>query len=340
MIRYKINKISEIDTDQLSDFYKKTYYQRYKNLTSNWRWWYRVGYTEFEPLILSIDQQIIGQAGLLPVDLKIKKKIIKAIWFIDFVILPEFRSKGFGQILTKEWMKICPNQITLCNNQSLKVFQKFGWKNNLATKRLIRPINPLKFFPIIKKYNFNFTNKILRYFIKRKFNRNTSISPYKIGNNFKVIVESFKIKKFIKNIEVAEIIRDEKWLIWRLIECPYSNDIHFFEYNNNFAIVHIFSSNNIKRLNILYTYYTDEEQEDELLVLILNWAIKNNFDMVWSVSESKKFKNIFPKSLSKKLNFTTWSSDKGIFETLRKGLFDVQGIDSDIDSSLYTEPTT
>ena len=36
MIRYKINKISEIDTDQLSDFYKKTYYQRYKNLTSHW----------------------------------------------------------------------------------------------------------------------------------------------------------------------------------------------------------------------------------------------------------------------------------------------------------------
>ena len=87
----------------------------------------------------------------------------------------------------------------------------------------------------------------------------------------------------------------------------------------------------------MYTYYTDEEQEDELLVLILNWAIKNNFDIVWSVSESKKFKNIFPKSLSKKLNFTTWSSDKDIFETLQKGLFDAQGIDSDIDSCLYED---
>ena len=32
------------------------------------------------------------------------------------------------------------------------------------------------------------------------------------------------------------------------------------------------------------------------------YAIKNNFDMVWSVSESKKFKNIFPK-LKKKNNF-------------------------------------
>ena len=149
MIRYKIKKISEIDKDQLSNFYKKTYYQRYKNLTSNWRWWYRVGHSEFEPLVLSMDQKIIGQAGLLPVDLKIKEKIVKAIWFIDFVILPEFRNKGFGKILTKEWMKICPNQITFCNNQSLKVFQKFGLKNNLTTKRLIKPINPLKFIPII-----------------------------------------------------------------------------------------------------------------------------------------------------------------------------------------------
>ena len=37
---------------------------------------------------------------------------------------------------------------------------------------------------------------------------------------------------------------------------------------------------------------------------------------------------------------SNWSSDKSIFETLRNSLFDVQGIDSDIDSSLYTEPTT
>ena len=55
MLRYKINKISEIATEQLSDFYKKTYHKRHKTLTSNWRWWYRIGYSEFESLILSID---------------------------------------------------------------------------------------------------------------------------------------------------------------------------------------------------------------------------------------------------------------------------------------------
>ena len=77
MLRYKINKISEIDKIQLSNFYKKIYQQRCKSLTSNWKWWYRVGYSEFEPLILSTDGKIIGQAGLLPIDLKIKEKKLK-----------------------------------------------------------------------------------------------------------------------------------------------------------------------------------------------------------------------------------------------------------------------
>ena len=138
MLRYKINKISEIATEQLSNFYKKAYHKRHKTLTSNWRWWYRIGYSEFESLILSIDNKIIGQAGLLPIDLNILGNKVPAIWFVDFAILPEFQGKGFGQILTKEWMKICPNQITFCNNQSLRVFKKFGWKNIFLLKKKIK----------------------------------------------------------------------------------------------------------------------------------------------------------------------------------------------------------
>ena len=107
MDAYKINKISQIEKNQLSDFYKKTYHKRYKSLTSNWRWWYRVGYSKFEPLILSVDDKVIGQAGLLPIDLNILGNKVQAIYFVDFAILPKYQRKGFGQILTKEWMKIC-----------------------------------------------------------------------------------------------------------------------------------------------------------------------------------------------------------------------------------------
>ena len=336
-VKYKINKISEIATDQLSEFYKKTYYKRYKSLTSNWRWWYRVGYTELEPLILSVDNKVIGQAAYLPINLNILGNIVPAIWFVDYAVLPEFKGKGLGKILSKEWMKICPNQMAICSDDSLRVLKKLGWKDNYTTKRLARPISTLKFLPILKNLKLNFVNRTLRYFIKKKYSRNISINPYKISDNFKIIDDSFKLRKIVKNNEFAEIIRDEKWLHWRLIECPYKKDIYFFEYKNNFAIVHIFVIENIKKLNILYTYSADKLQENELFVQIINWSINNNIDLVWAVSRNTDFENIFPKIFNKPLQFASWSSDEKIFKTLQNGLSNLQGIDTDNDSWEYAE---
>ena len=336
-VKYKINKISEIATDQLSEFYKKTYYKRYKSLTSNWRWWYRVGYNELEPLILSVDNKVIGQAAYLPINLNILGNIVPAIWFVDYAVLPEFKGKGLGKILSKEWMKICPNQMAICSDDSLRVLKKLGWKDNFTTKRLVRPINTLKFLPILKSLKLNFVNRTLRYFIKKKYSRNISINPYKISDNFKIIDDSFKLRKIVKNNEFAEIIRDEKWLHWRLIECPYKKDIYFFEYKNNFTIVHIFLIENIKKLNILYTYSADKLQENELFVQIINWSINNNIDLVWAVSRNTDFENIFPKIFNKPLQFASWSSDEKIFKTLQNGLSNLQGIDTDNDSWEYAE---
>ena len=66
-------------------------------MVNNWRWWYRVGYSESEPLILSVDNKIIGQAGVLTVNLKIGQNQVPANWFVDFAIIPEFQGKGFGK---------------------------------------------------------------------------------------------------------------------------------------------------------------------------------------------------------------------------------------------------
>ena len=46
---------------------------------------------------------------------------------------------------------------------------------------------------------------------------------------------------------------------------------------------------------------------------------------------------IFPKKFKKPLIFSAWSSDKNIFEALKNGLSNAEGIDSDIDSSMFVE---
>jgi len=121
------------------------------------------------------------------------------------------------------------------------------------------------------------------------------------------------------------------------MQCPYRKDICFFEYKNNFAVVHIFLVENIKKLNILYTYSTDKLQENEIFIQIINWALNNNIDLVWAIKSNTKSENIFPKFFNKSLNFASWSSDEKIFKILQNGLLDSQGIDSDIDSNLYIE---
>ena len=111
----------------------------------------------------------------------------------------------------------------------------------------------------------------------------------------------------------------------------------FFEYENNFAIVHIFFVKNLKRLNILYTYSTEKSQEDELLIQMMNWSLNNNIDLIWAINRKTDFKNIFPTILNKPLLYACWSSDKEIFKILENGLLDFHGIDGDNDTSLYIE---
>jgi GNAT superfamily N-acetyltransferase len=339
MPTYKITKISDIEQSQLSEFYKKIYFDRHKSLINNWKWWYRFGYSKIEPLILSSNGKVLGQAGTQPIDLNINGKKVLATWFLDFSILPELRGKGLGKKLTKELMEQCPNLITFCNKNTLKIIKKFGWQDSFSIFRLARPINPLKFVPIVNKLKINFADGFFRNVIKKKFDYTKSIEPKKIENNFNAVRDSFKNRKSTNTKNFPLILRDEKWLHWRLMECPYKKDIYFFEHKNNFSIVHIFSKKGVKRLNILFSYFTDQSCDSDILNSIMSWSIDNNVDLLWAIKgkTEKSFEKIFPNKFKKPIIFSAWSSNENIFEALKNGLSNAEGIDSDIDSSMFAE---
>ena len=119
------------------------------------------------------------------------------------------------------------------------------------------------------------------------------------------------------------------------MECPFNKNIYFFEYRENFAIAHIVTAKNIRRLHILYTFYLNSSDEENLFCSIFKWALYNSVDLVWANSNNekliKKSEKIFTSHLTKSMNFASWSSDKKIYEKLRLGLSNSQGIDSDND---------
>ena len=87
----------------------------------------------------------------------------------------------------------------------------------------------------------------------------------------------------------------------------------------------------------MYTYTTDQNHENELYFQIMNWAINNNIDLVWAINRQKSLENIFPTVFNKPLKFAAWSTDEKILKILKNGLLDLQGIDTDTDSCLYTD---
>ena len=328
MIDYNIISISKVKIDKLSCFYKRVFPHRHRILTENWKWWYRNKYLGYESLVLISKDKVIGQAGLIPIKLKIDKKISPATWFIDFAVLPEFQNQGYGKILTEEWMKICPNQITYCNENSLRVFKKFGWEVNYDTKTLAKPINPIKFLPFFRNFKLNFFNSFYKNLNRKSKTENKLLKPYAINENYKIIFDSFNLKKNKENLNI-EICRDEEWFKWRILDCPFKKNIYFFEHKNTFAVVNIFKS------NILYIFCLEVDYQEDLINLIFNWALDNEIDLVWANSNDskliEKYEKIFTNKFTKKMNFASWSSDKIVHKKLNHQTPNTHAIDSDND---------
>ena len=313
MSKFHIKKITEIDNNRLLNFYQKSF--NYEKLVlDNFKWRYRSKFSNYEPLVLLENNEICGHAGLIPVDLKINNKIERSIWFTDLFVEKKYRSRGFGQLLTKEWMKICPIQITLCNDQSLRVFKKFNWSSN---NNFVRKI---KFF--------NFVN-ILPFFRKIK---NSDIFTNNLGNLKLEEIDNQTLNKIIneeeKNLSNKNIgiVRDQQWFDWRINKCPYKRDIYIFSYNDLYLIVHIKIKNNLKILNLVYS---TRNINDNLIKLLLSFAKENKIDYLSYLSKNKSINFNFP--WERKLNFAFYSVDDSTKKLLNKNLQDIQYIDSDLD---------
>lgn len=328
---YNIKKISELKSEKLIAFYKKAFKERSNIIIDNYNWCYRKGYNSFEPIVLIIDEEIIGHAGLIPSELNINGKIYQFIWFTDFIILPEFRKKNYGQILTQEWMKICSTQITFCNDHSLKIFKKFRWGHNLSVKRVIKPINLFNNIPVLNYVKNNFINNIYKSYIRKKIYKVPLLSPKIIDN--KTIKILTNAEKKINNDLSVFLVRDENWFTWRLMDCPYKENIRVFECDDNYIIVNIYKYKNLKRLNIIY-YLFQNKKSHGVVDIVTKWSLENNIDFIWySINDKNKDdKSLKTFSfLEKKLNFAFNSTETEIKEFLQNGIQNSQGIDSDID---------
>ena len=335
MLDYVVKKISQVDRSELHSFYKVVFRDRYKILFENLDWWYRLKISNLEPIILTLNNKIIGQLGIIPTKIKIEDNIKSATWYIDFAVLPEFHGKGAGTMLAKEGTRMAEIQIAFCNDDALKVYKKLNWQINRFTKRLVRPINPIRLMPYIKNSNSKILSFLYNFSIRRKLSSLNTIKPINFSEILKETLKNFLLKK-IKPSTYPEFFRDEEWFNWRFVEFPFRKNLNIFEFNGNYVIAHFLKLKNIKRLHVLYHFYLDQPEETKMYFLITKWAIENNFDLIWSCSANhnliKNLNPILPKKLEKTITIACFSSDEKIYQNLNKNFINIQAADSDMDT--------
>ena len=227
MKNFHITKISQINQVKLKEFYLNAFKYE-KNIHENYTWRYRLGFNNFEPLVLIVNNKICGHAGLIPINLKINNKIEESIWFTDFFVEKEYRNLGYGKLLTKSWMEICPLQITLCNEQSLKIFKNLNWSYNTKFIRKIKILDYFKILPFFRKLRSS------------NFKLSEEIDELKITEvNNKKLSKIIDLTENILANQKIGFVRDKNWFKWRIVDCPYRNDILLLNHKDNHLIAHI-----------------------------------------------------------------------------------------------------
>jgi len=95
-------------------------------------WYYRqnpnVGMEHIPVWIATDGVKIVGQLATILVQLKAGSVYTKAIWILEFILLPEYRGRGLGKRLVLAAREHYPTMITLgINEASTRVFNSLEW---------------------------------------------------------------------------------------------------------------------------------------------------------------------------------------------------------------------
>ncbi len=308
----EIRKASEVDEGALRLFYSGAFPDRAGFLGEHWRWLYRLGrFPGIEPLVLVEGERVVGHAGVIPLTLSRLGREAPAIWFVDFALLPEHQGKGHGKALTEAWMALCPDRVTFCNERSILVFRKFGWKERFDAG--------VRSLPIIGAARPAY--RLLLAGAPRLCIGPLPASPAELAP---VLDDSSRAP--------ARVVRDEDWIRWRLYENPRRAEYRLAEHDGVKAVVRLFDSLGRRRAHLLHVGPGAPAARAALVAGFARWAVEQGADRAWTATNDPALLAAASWRLPRGygLRFAWHSDDAAVDQALFEGL-PTQALDSDHD---------
>lgn len=227
MINYHIRKYKSNDKEQIYQLIREIWGEdKAEKSKKHWDWQF-----ESNPanppdgpniLVLEQDNRIVGLFSGLPVSIKVKDKVLTALWTVDFMTLPKHRGRGVR--LLKQMMKEPYILLGNPNDNSYPLGKRLGWFDICQPPTLINIINManiLKTKPrnriVIGLGGIVWKLASMMLSMSKGISQGGDISVKRISI-FDEEIDRFW-KKVSRDYGVI-VVRDRKYLNWRFVDCP------------------------------------------------------------------------------------------------------------------------
>ena len=329
---------AEIPCSRLEKFYHVAFPSRAYRLFDSWRWQYQ-GCNETNtgewPLV-AIDHSgtVVGHASSIPITLELSGKKIKAAWFVDYFVLPEFRHTGIGGYLIQQVMGAAPVMLAIAvSKHSWPVFKKFGWREQKGTKKFTTPLRPSD-FSVVSRLGMSKSASLFDSFLRRcvamRCWGNSVVGSCQKPNT-KQLVEIFSgYYGPYESDETAIVVRDEKYFRWRIYGNQMGGKFSLHRVAETYALCRTVFSSGLYELNILMIV---GDQLESMFCYLYSIAVREKLSRISLVTSNKKVQDVARKWFVFASNLPPFyfSEDHKHLERLAQMRVNWEMIDSDLD---------
>jgi len=338
---FQIKTVEDIDPLLISDFYRNAFSNRDETLPHIYKWLYRLSHPcQTGTLLILYNDRIIGHLGIIPFEMNIAGDIHNTNCIVDLMILPEFRKYGTGILALEYLMKNSDLIIGLRSNQkSLGILKNLGFIQSDQTyfhTFFIRPFHYPAFsgkLPVSIQNLFNWISYSFLYINYKRFS--FPLSKY-VSN----IPDSESLNRFAGALQEEHmregkssmyVMRNLKYLTWRILESPHKEKYRFIETDGFMAIIKL-NKSYIDILCISGRY--DFKAIRGFISGLAIWGKKNGYSYIRFYTSDKQLTRFLKRSLFSFVTnpaFLYYTGNPELMRKIRQGEWSLELMESDFE---------
>jgi GNAT superfamily N-acetyltransferase len=240
---FQARTADQVDPEALFRFYAAAFPDKPAKvafLRKHGEWLYR----GWENSVVIVDDtgQIVGHSGFIPAELQLAGQKQSAYWWVDLVILPDYRGQGLHHLLDAAINALPGLKVAFTNPLSTSIFLKRGWQMAESGHYMALPLQPLRISHGLGRLKAALT---LPRVIQQK-RRWRSYTPQKA----ELLPSLDGQTAAVPNVFMATE-RDEAYLRYRFSHAPYANQLRYYGNSNTTLVTRLAQGKGFREMRLL-----------------------------------------------------------------------------------------